>query len=179
MVATPPSSRPSEGRRFETISVRKPLDLRGAPTARRLLRQDDVTFEEAVRVSRDHVNRKFPKTCGMCARVFSTLPDYIRGTRHVGQPVSYDAALDDWRPKEPLGTYAMARCACGTSMSIDSSGMSLVTLWRLMRLARKECRRTGGTVSEFLARMRTEIERQALAEGEEGGERRPSDGERG
>jgi hypothetical protein len=137
-----------------------------------------VTFEEAVQLSRAHVDRKFPKTCGMCRRVFSTLPEYIRGTRHVGQPVSYDAALNDWKPTQPIGTYAIALCTCGTSMSIDTSGMSLVTLWRLMRFARVESWRTGGTVSGFLARLRTEIERQALAEVEEIDERLTS-GKRG
>jgi hypothetical protein len=110
------------------------------------------------------VDRKFPKTCGMCGRVFSTLPEYIRGTRHVGQPVSYDATLEDWKPVDPIGTYAIALCQCGTSMSIDTSGMSLVTLWQIMRLARRETERTGATVSEFLAQLRAEIERQALAE---------------
>ena len=59
-------------------------------------------FAEAVRLCRAHVDRKFPKTCGMCGRVFANLPEYIRGTRHVGQPVSYDAAADDWEPKDPV-----------------------------------------------------------------------------
>jgi len=103
----------------------------------------------------------------MCARVFLDLPDYIRNTRHVGEPVSYDAALGDWRPKEPVGTFAIALCACGTSVAIDSSGMSLLTLWRLMRFARSETRRRGVTVSEFLVDIRAEVERQALARDED------------
>jgi hypothetical protein len=128
-----------------------------------------MQFDDAVSLVRTHVEGKFPKTCKMCGRVFVDLPDYVRSTRHVGQPVSYDAAFDDWKPKEPIGTYALALCSCGTSMAIDSSGMSIVTLWRLMTFARRETNRLGVTVSEVLARIRAEVERQALAEAESHG----------
>ena len=120
-------------------------------------------YDEAVSVIRAHVERKFPKTCSLCGRVFSNLADYLRGTRPIGQPVSYDAALDDWKPKDPIGTYSMVVCACGTSLGIDSSGMPLVMLWRLMRFARTETRRRGVTVSAFLGEIRSEVERQVLA----------------
>jgi hypothetical protein len=133
-----------------------------------------MLFDEAVRLVRAHIELKFPKTCSMCGRVYLNLPDYIRNTRHVGQPVSYDAALGDWTPKDPIGTFALALCRCGTSVAIDSSGMSLVTLWRLMRFARSETRRRGVTVSEFLVGIRAEVEKQALAEGDDGGELGPA-----
>jgi len=123
-----------------------------------------VLFDEAARLVRAHIERKFPKTCNLCGRVFLNLPDYVRNTRHAGQPVSYDAALEQWRPKDPIGTYAIALCWCGTSLTIDSSGMSLVTLWRLMKFARSETRRRGVTVSEFLVEVRAEVEKQALSE---------------
>jgi hypothetical protein len=129
-----------------------------------------VTFDEAAGLVRAHIERKFPKACGMCARVFLDLPDYIRTTRHVGQPISYDAALGDWMPKEPVGTFAIALCTCGSSVAIDSSGMSLLTLWRLMRFARSETRRRGVTMSEFLVDIRAEVERQALANGDDAAE---------
>jgi hypothetical protein len=128
-----------------------------------------LQFDEAVQLVRAHIEGKFPKTCEMCGRVFANLPDYIRGTRHVGQPVSYDAALGDWKPIDPIGTFALALCQCGTSLAIDSDGISLVTLWRLMRFARSETRRRGITVSEFLAGIRAEVEKQALAERPERG----------
>ncbi len=122
-----------------------------------------MRFDEAAGLVRAHIERKFPKTCGTCRRVFPSLPDYIRTTRHVGQPVSYDADRNDWTPKDPIGTYALALCPCGTSLAIDSAGMSLVTLWRLMRFARRETRERGLTVSEFRVGIRAEVERQALA----------------
>jgi hypothetical protein len=126
-----------------------------------------MVFEEAVRVIRAHVEGKFPKTCTLCERVFFTLFDYVRGTRPVGEPVSYDAVLEDWTPTEPIGTYTLVLCSCGTSLAIDSSGMNLLMLWRLMRFARKETRRTGETVSALLERIRKEVHRQVIIEGDE------------
>jgi hypothetical protein len=123
-----------------------------------------VTFEESVRLVRAHVERQFPKTCGMCGQVFGSLTDYVRITSHVGQPVSYDAELDDWRPRKPVGTFALALCSCGTSLAIGSEGMRITTLWRLMRFARTETRRRGVTVPQYLALIRGEIDRQVLAE---------------
>jgi hypothetical protein len=69
-------------------------------------------------------------------------------------------------------TFALALCSCGTSLSIGSGGMRLVTLLRLMHFARGETRRRGMTMPEFLALVRGEIERQALAE--EDAEPRPA-----
>lgn len=125
-----------------------------------------MVLDEAARLVRAHIERRFPKPCTMCGRVFANLADYVRTTSHVGQPVSYDAALDDWKPKDPIGTYAVALCPCGTSLAMDSGGMSLMTLWRLMRFARKETLRRGVTVSELLAEVRGEVERQALMDSE-------------
>jgi hypothetical protein len=129
-----------------------------------------MVFAEAVRLIRAHVESKFPKTCNMCGRVFSDLADYLRGTRYVGQPVSYDADMEDWTPKEPVGSYAMSVCPCGTSLTIDSSGVSLVTLWRLMRFARGESQRRGVTVSEVLVEIRGAVRNQVLADDGSAGE---------
>ena len=132
-----------------------------------------MVFEDAVCVIRSHVESKFPKTCPLCGQVFGTLSDYVRGTRPVGQPVSYDAVLGDWTPTDPIGTYTLVRCACGTSLAIDSSGMSLLTLWRLMRFARQETRKTRETISELLERIRVEVHRRVRAE-EAAGAPRPT-----
>ena len=113
---------------------------------------------------RAHIEGKFPKTCGLCGHVYPSLTEYVRETSHVGQPMSYDAELEDWEPREPVGTFALALCSCGTSMAIDSGGMRLITLWRLMRFARTETKRRSITVSAFLALIRAEIDRQVLAE---------------
>ena len=123
-----------------------------------------MLFAEAVRLIRAHVESKFPKSCNMCGRVFPNLSDYLRGTRYVGQPVSYDADMGDWTPEEPVGSYAMSLCLCVTSLTIDSSGVSLVTLWRLMRFARGESHRRGVTVSEVLVEIRGAVRKQVLEE---------------
>jgi hypothetical protein len=130
-----------------------------------------VLFDEAVRLIRAHVESKFPKTCNTCGRVFLSLPGYLRSTRYVGNPVSYDAEVEDWTPREPIGSYAMSLCPCGTSLAIDSSGISLLTLWRLMRFVREESQRRGVTVSEILVGIRVEVRRQVLAESNDAGSR--------
>lgn len=86
----------------------------------------------------------------------------------MGNPVSYDAEQDDWTPTRPLGTQALANCTCGSTLAIDSSGMSLWTLWRLMRWARHESRRRGITMDQMLAWVRAQIDEQVLREQREG-----------
>jgi hypothetical protein len=123
-----------------------------------------VTAEEAIRTTRSHIEGKFPKTCSTCNRVFATLAEYLLATRHVGSPVSYDAEDDDWTPTRPLGTQSLANCPCGSTLAIDSSGMSLWSLWRLMRWGRAEARRRSITMAELLAWVRAEIDDQVLRE---------------
>ena len=93
-----------------------------------------MTAGEAVRKTRAHIEGQFPKTCPTCRKVFTTLADYLIETQHIGPPVSYDAEAGDWTPKMPLGTMSMANCRCGTTLNIGSGGMSIWTLWRLMKL---------------------------------------------
>ena len=123
-----------------------------------------MTFDEAVSLVRAHVEAQFPKACPQCARVFGSLPEYLRGTRHVGAPHSYDAELGDFTPEKPIGTHSIACCPCGTSMSIGSAGINPLTFSRLMTFAFSETRRRGMTVAELLAEVRDEIDRQVLAE---------------
>jgi CTP:molybdopterin cytidylyltransferase MocA len=124
-----------------------------------------VTADETIVLVRAHIERQFPKTCPNCGRVFGSLAEYLRVTRHVGEPVSYDADHEeDQLPREPLGTFSLANCPCGTTVSIGSDGMSLLTMWRLMRFARTETRRRGIPLTEFLAWVRDEIDRRVLAE---------------
>jgi uncharacterized C2H2 Zn-finger protein len=122
-----------------------------------------MTFAEVVAVVRAHVEAQFPKTCPRCARVFDSLPDYLRETRHVGAPHSYDFELGERAPADPVGTYSVAVCPCGTSMSIGARGLSPLTFSRLMVFAFAETRRRGLTIAELLTEVRDEIDRQVLA----------------
>ena len=123
-----------------------------------------MTAAEAIRKTRAHIEGKFPKTCPSCHKVFATLTDYLRETRHVGTPVSYDAQEGDWVPTKPLGTQSMANCSCGSTLVIDSGGMGLWNLWRLMMWARQESRLRGITIEQLLAWVRAQIDEQVLGE---------------
>lgn len=124
-----------------------------------------MTDAEAVRITRVHVENQFPKTCGCCGKVFATLGDYLVQTRHVGPPVSYDAEEGDWTPSDPLGTLSLANCSCGSTVAIDSRGMPLQTLARLMMWARRESARRHFAMRRLLEWVRAQIDEQVLREG--------------
>jgi hypothetical protein len=105
---------------------------------------------EVITIVRGHIERQFPMNCSMCGHLFASLKDYLEYTTHLGKPVSYDADTEDWRPLEPLGTLSYANCQCGTTLSISSEGMGLLTLWQLLRWARNESSRRGISMGELL-----------------------------
>lgn len=123
-----------------------------------------MTSDDAVRITRRHIESKFPKTCSSCGRTYTTLADYLRQTRHVGQPVSYDVELGDWAPRDPLGTQSFANCICGSTMIIDSHGMTPLTMARLLRWGRAETRRRGISMRELLEWVRAQVDQQVLRE---------------
>lgn len=124
----------------------------------------ELNEEEVADITRRHLERQFPKTCEKCGRSYVSLKDYLRHTTHVGAPISFDAAEGDWRPRRPVGTLAMANCACGTTLSLGSEGMSLLTIWRLMAWARRETKRRGVKLDTLLAGLRERIDRAVLAD---------------
>jgi len=127
-------------------------------------REPAVTAEEAVRLTRAHVERQFPKSCANCGRRFGSLADFLHQTKHLSDPVSFDEARGDKRPRDPLGVFSFANCRCGSTLSISSNGMSLLTLWRLMGWARSESKRRGVGWGQVVAWVRAEIDRQVLSE---------------
>ena len=122
-----------------------------------------MTESEAIRLTRDHIESKFPKTCTSCGRVFATLPDYLRQTHHVGQPVAYDSEVA-WDRREPLGAMSLANCPCGSTLTIDSGGMSMRTFARLMMWARKASKQRHISMRQLLESIRTRIDEQVLGE---------------
>jgi hypothetical protein len=123
-----------------------------------------MTAEEAIRLTRLQVEGQFPKVCGKCARRFETLADYLRKTQHSGHPISYYEEKGEPEPSNPIGVMSFAKCICGATLAITSHGMSLVTLGRLAAWARGEGKRRGISFREVLAWVRSEIDRQVLAE---------------
>jgi signal transduction histidine kinase len=123
----------------------------------------DLDLSGAAELTRRHLESLFPKRCAKCGRVFADLREYLRDTRHVGSPVSYDAADGDWRPLRPVGTMSLANCACGSTLALGSEGMGLRTVWRLMAFARRETKRRGVPVAQVLEELRREVDRQVLS----------------
>lgn len=125
---------------------------------------EGVTPDEAIALTRAHIERQFPKVCTRCERRYESLAEYLLHTSHAGDPQSYDAELDRLEPTAPIGTFSLANCGCGGTMSIGSDGMSHLTYWRLMAWAWSETRRRGITFRELLAWVRSEIDRRVLSE---------------
>ena len=117
---------------------------------------------DVVAVVRAHIERKFPKTCSKCGRTFASLKEYLQCTTHIGNPVSYDADLKNWRPFKPVGTLSFANCSCGTTLAISSDGLGVIVMWRLLRWARTESARRNISVGELLDGVRQKIDRQVL-----------------
>ncbi len=124
-----------------------------------------MTASEAVCLTRTHIEAKFPKTCTSCGKRYGSLHEYLVETRHVGLPVSYDEEIDDISPTEPFGTISFANCTCGSTLSIDSRGMPLQTMARLMMWARRESARRHITMRQLLGWVREQIDEQVLRGG--------------
>lgn len=123
-----------------------------------------MTEAEVIDVMRHHLEGKFPKKCAFCDRTYSSLKDYLLHTTHVGPPKSYDVELGLYQPTQPIGTLSLANCACGNTLTMDSTGMSLTTMWRLIAWLMGEMARRGQTPSEVLEDLRSAIDRVTLAD---------------
>ena len=119
---------------------------------------------EVIVVMRQHLEGKFPKQCGVCERTYANLKDYLLHTTHVGPPKSYDADFGVFRPLRPIGTMSLANCSCGNTLVIDSDGMSLMTLWRLMGWLQGEMIRSRQKPSVILEELRRSIDEVTLAD---------------
>ena len=118
-----------------------------------------MTESEVVEVIKSHLERRFPRSCSNCSTRYESLADFVTRTTRVGSPVSYDAQIGDWEPETPVGTFAMANCECGTTLTLSSDGMGLITIWRLLRWARRTSRQRGVSVPELLDQLRGQIDR--------------------
>ncbi len=117
-----------------------------------------------IEVARAHIESLFPKTCSSCGMVFNSHAEYLRNTTHLGDPVSYDAEMDNWMPRKPLGAVVYSNCKCGTTLVLSSKGMKLWTIWQLQLWVRTETWKRGIGMNELLRGIRDEIDRRALSE---------------
>ncbi len=81
---------------------------------------------------------------------------------HTGKPISYDAEVGDWNPTSPIGSIAMSNCNCGSTLAIDSRGMSLIDVWQLLRWARKETRARNLEIKDLMEDIRNKIDAKIL-----------------
>ncbi len=123
-----------------------------------------MTLDEVVQIMREHLATKFPKACQTCGCTYLTLKDYLQRTRHVGQPIAFDVELDNMRLSNSLGSMSLANCACGSTLSLDSDGMSPLLLTKLMWWLVAEMARRGKTASEVLADVRRAVDEATLSE---------------
>ena len=70
----------------------------------------------------EHLEGFFPKVCPNCGKHFATLREYLQLTENLGSVMPYDADLGDWKPIEPLGTFAYSNCPCGNTLTLSSKG---------------------------------------------------------
>lgn len=117
----------------------------------------------AIRLTRQHVESRFPLTC-RCGKVYPNLRSYLLQTTHVGPPVSYDGELGNWTPRAPIGTVSMANCPCGSTLTVNTDGMPLRTMWQLLLWARFESWNRQISLPELLRWVRDQIDSQVLAE---------------
>ena len=117
---------------------------------------------DVIKIIRDFVSNQFPKECKCCGKRYNSLAEYLRKTTPVGQPVSYDAEDNDWKPDKLVGTISISNCSCGSSMGLSSDGMNVFTLFRLMLWAKKEAWIRGITISDVLEDLRNKIDASVL-----------------
>lgn len=123
-----------------------------------------MTEDQVVNIIRYNVEKQFPKDCSVCGYRFASLKEYLQNTTHFGAPHSYDAEAESWKPKKPFGTFSFSDCKCGNTMVIGSSGIEVVTMWKLLWWARNESSRRGVSTNELLDEIRAKIDNQVLSE---------------
>jgi len=122
-----------------------------------------MTEVEVVKILREYFEGLFPKVCPNCKRCFATLREYIQLTRRIGQPISYDADLDDWTTVRPMGSVALANCPCGSTLALGTESMPLPRRLSLLNWVNIETQRRGLSPSDLLDTLRDEVRKQVLA----------------
>jgi hypothetical protein len=121
----------------------------------------ETEFEGTMRA---HFESLFPKTCGNCGRVFPMLKDYILSCKPAGQPICYDADLEDWCPTDPIGTVVQANCPCGNTLALGTRSMPLATTRLALDWIKLETERRGLSSQKLLSQVRANIREQILTE---------------
>lgn len=105
----------------------------------------------------------FPMKCNACGRVFDSLRDYIQVTDPVGPSVSYDAERGDWQTERPLGSFALANCPCGSTLSLTTEGLEPQDRKALLLWLKSQSESRHQTPSEVLGDVRRYVRERATS----------------
>jgi len=122
--------------------------------------------DEILQMLTEHFQREFPRPCPVCHRRFASLLEYIRDTKPLGRPVSYDADAGDWDPKGLVGTVTLSNCTCGTTIALGLEKLSLESYLELLNWIKTETERRKIPPSDLLHQVRVEIRKRVLIQGE-------------
>lgn len=125
-----------------------------------------MTDAEALAVVQRHFESLFPKACTACGRRFDPLREYISTTKRVGQAMSYDAETGNWAPKEPMGSFALANCPCGSTLSLTTEGMPHDRRLELLTWLKATISRRGVSASTVLEELRSALRERVLEGGQ-------------
>ena len=121
-----------------------------------------MTEEKVIQILHEFFESLFPKVCSNCNRTFATLGKYIQITKRIGPPISYDAAMNNWNTKQPIGSIAMVICPCGTTLALSTQSMQLPLRLKLLNWVRIQTQRRGVSASELLEHLRDEVRKRVL-----------------
>jgi len=116
-----------------------------------------MTEKEVVQILLEYFESLFPKVCSNCNRTFATLGEYIQITERIGLPMSYDAEMNNWNTKQPIGSIVMVICPCGTTLALSTLRMQLPLRLELLNWLRIEKQQRGVSASELLDHLRDEV----------------------
>jgi hypothetical protein len=123
-----------------------------------------LSDQEVISIVRRHIESKFPKDCATCGRRYDSLANYLLETTHLGDPVAGDDPFRGTRPSRLVGAISYASCSCGSTLAISSSGLDLMTMWRLLQWAGANMSRRGVSMGELLRDVRRRIDEEVLSE---------------
>ena len=122
-----------------------------------------MTEEQVVKIILTAVEKNFPKVCSCCSHRFQTYKDYLQDTFPLGEPLSNDAAIDDWRPETPLGFLSYSKCkSCTNTLTTNIGSLDKETIWQLLSWIKEEMKHRGVSNSAILNDIRAKMRQQVL-----------------
>jgi hypothetical protein len=122
-----------------------------------------MTEAEIVRALRGFYESLFPRYCSGCGRSYPTLRDYIVETQRIWPSVHYELELGDAHGVEPVGGMAIAKCVCGATIVLSSSGLPPEQARVMLGWIRNEMAQRAMKAGEVLDHLRDEVRKQVMA----------------